>query len=73
MVKIRLRRMGARRHLSTASSLLTPRCPRDGRFIEEIVLTIPWAEARTSRSISSAQVLDIQRCSAYRNCTRPAY
>ena len=50
MVKIRLRRLGAKKAPSTALWWLTPGFPRDGRFIEEIGTYNPCVSPRRSRS-----------------------
>ena len=42
MVKIRLRRMGAKKAPFYRIVVADSRYPRDGRFIEEIGSTIPW-------------------------------
>ena len=42
MVKIRLRRMGAKKTPFYRIVVADSRYPRDGRFIEEIALTIRW-------------------------------
>lgn len=45
MVKIRLRRMGAKKAPYYRIVVADSRCPRDGRFIEEIGTYDPMAEA----------------------------
>lgn len=42
MVKIRLRRMGAKKAPFYRIVVADSRCPRDGRFIEEIGTYDPW-------------------------------
>ncbi len=54
MVKIRLRRMGAKKAPYYRIVVADSRCPRDGRFIEEIGTYDPLADSQNSRSISSA-------------------
>ena len=44
MVKIRLRRMGAKKSPFYRIVVADSRCPRDGRFIEEIGTYDPMAE-----------------------------
>ena len=44
MVKIRLRRMGAKKATFYRIVVADSRCPRDGRFIEEIGTYDPMAE-----------------------------
>ena len=44
MVKIRLRRMGAKKAPYYRIILADSRCPRDGRFIEELGTYDPMAE-----------------------------
>ena len=44
MVKIRLRRMGAKKAPYYRMVVADSRCPRDGRFIEEIGTYDPMAE-----------------------------
>ena len=44
MVKIRLRRMGAKKATIYRIVVADSRCPRDGRFIEEIGTYDPMAE-----------------------------
>lgn len=44
MVKIRLRRMGAKKSPYYRIVVADSRCPRDGRFIEEIGTYDPMAE-----------------------------
>ena len=44
MVKIRLRRMGAKKAPYYRIVVADSRCPRDGRFIEEIGTYDPMAE-----------------------------
>ena len=44
MVKIRLRRMGAKKNPYYRIVVADSRCPRDGRFIEEIGTYDPMAE-----------------------------
>ena len=44
MVKIRLRRMGAKKAPYYRISVADSRCPRDGRFIEELGTYDPMAE-----------------------------
>ena len=44
MVKIRLRRMGAKKAPFYSIVVADSRCPRDGRFIEEIGTYDPMAE-----------------------------
>ena len=44
MVKIRLRRMGAKKSPFYSIVVADSRCPRDGRFIEEIGTYDPMAE-----------------------------
>ena len=44
MVKIRLRRMGAKKAPYYRIIVADSRCPRDGRFIEELVTYDPMAE-----------------------------
>ena len=44
MVKIRLRRMGAKKEPFYRIVVADSRCPRDGRFIEEIGTYDPMAE-----------------------------
>ena len=72
MVKIRLRRMGAKKAPFYRIVVADSRCPRDGRFIEEIGTYDGRGREHQGRS-RARKVLDIQRCSAYRNRTRPAY
>ena len=55
MVKIRLRRMGAKKAPYYRIVVADSRCPRDGRFIEEIGTYDPMAEGDNIRSISNAQ------------------
>ena len=45
MVKIRLRRMGAKKAPYYRIVVADSRCPRDGRFIEEIGTYDPMAES----------------------------
>ena len=45
MVKIRLRRMGAKKAPYYRIVVADSRCPRDGRFIEEIGVYDPAAES----------------------------
>lgn len=44
MVKIRLRRMGAKKAPYYRIIVADSRCPRDGRFIEELGIYDPMAE-----------------------------
>ena len=44
MVKIRLRRMGAKKAPYYRIIVADSRCPRDGRFIEELGIYYPMAE-----------------------------
>ena len=44
MVKIRLRRMGAKKAPYYRIVVADSRCPRDGRFIEEVGLYDPMAD-----------------------------
>ena len=44
MVKIRLRRMGAKKAPSYRIVVADPPCPRDGRFIEEVGVYDPMAD-----------------------------
>ena len=46
MVKIRLRRMGAKKAPFYRIVVADSRCPRDGRFIEEIGTYDPMAEGK---------------------------
>ena len=45
MVKIRLRRMGAKKEPFYRIVVADSRCPRDGRFIEELGTYDPMAES----------------------------
>ena len=54
MVKIRLRRMGAKKAPFYRVVVADSRFPRDGRFIEEIGTTIPAFPPLRSRSTPSA-------------------
>ncbi len=47
MVKIRLRRMGAKKAPFYRIVVADSRCPRDGRFIEEIGTYDPMAEGES--------------------------
>ena len=49
MVKIRLRRMGAKKAPFYRIVVADSRCPRDGRFIEEIGTYDPMAEGENSK------------------------
>ena len=56
MVKIRLRRMGAKKASYYRIVVADSRCPRDGRFIEEALApTTRWLRAISSRSTWSVQ------------------
>ena len=55
MVKIRLRRMGAKKAPYYRIVVADSRSPRDGRFIEEIGMYDPMAEGEKIRSTWSAQ------------------
>ena len=48
MVKIRLRRMGAKKAPYYRIIVADSRCPRDGRFIEELGTYDPMAEGEQS-------------------------
>ena len=54
MVKIRLRRMGAKKAPFYRVVVADSRYPRDGRFIEEIGTTIPACPPRRSASTLTA-------------------
>ena len=49
MVKIRLRRMGAKKAPFYRIVVADSRCPRDGRFIEEIGTYDPMAEGERAK------------------------
>lgn len=55
MVKIRLRRMGAKKAPYYRVVVADSRCPRDGRFIEEIGTYDPMAEG------ANKIVVDVER------------
>ena len=55
MVKIRLRRMGAKKAPYYRIVVADSRCPRDAASSRRSELMIPWQRAITSRSISNAQ------------------
>ena len=55
MVKIRLRRMGAKKAPYYRIVVADSRCPRDGRFIEEIGTYDPMAEG------ANKMVVDVER------------
>ena len=50
MVKIRLRRMGAKKAPFYRIVVADSRCPRDGRFIEEIGTYDPMAEGENIKT-----------------------
>ena len=69
MVKIRLRRMGAKKAPFYRIVVADSRCPRDGRFIEEIGTYDPMAEGENIK-------VDLERAKYWisnGNRTRPAY
>ena len=64
MVKIRLRRMGAKKAPYYRIVVADSRSPRDGRFIEELGIYDPMADGE--------KIKDLERRSAHRYRTRPA-
>ena len=73
MVKIRLRRMGAKKAPYYRIVVADSRSPRDGRFIEEIGTYDPLNETAPLRVDTRArQVLDRQRRPADRHRQGPA-
>ena len=74
MVKIRLRRMGAKKAPFYRIVVADSRCPRDGRFIEEIGTYDPMAESdKLKRRSGARKVLDRQRRTADRYRPRPSH
>ena len=66
-VKIRLRRMGAKRAPFYRVVVADSRYPRDGRFIEEIGTYDPTKDpAAVNIDAEKAKKMDIQRSSAHR-------
>ena len=73
MVKIRLRRMGAKKAPYYRIVVADSRSPRDGRFIEEIGTYDPLSETKLpARRHRARQLLDRQRCPADRHRQGPA-
>ena len=63
-VKIRLKRMGAKKAPFYRIVVADSRSPRDGRFIEESNGRAKGCKSRCRQS----KRLDFQRCSTYRYC-----
>ncbi len=72
MVKIRLRRMGAKKAPYYRIVVADSRSPRDGRFIEEIGTYDPLNESEKLKVDLERQVLDRERRAADRHRQGPA-
>ena len=72
MVKIRLRRMGAKKAPYYRIVVADSRSPRDGRFIEEIGTYDPLNESEKLKVDLERQVLDRERRPADRHRQGPA-
>ena len=71
MVKIRLRRMGAKKNPYYRIVVADSRCPRDGRCIEEIGTYDPLAESGDCHCRRrEGQAVDQERRSAHRYGSR---
>lgn len=65
MLKIRLKRMGAKKAPFYRIVVSDARSPRDGRFVEEIGYYNPLNKELKVNN-EKCQQLDFQRCTAYR-------
>ena len=69
-VKIRLRRMGAKKAPFYRVVVADSRYPRDGRFIEEIGYYNPLKSP--AEVVIEGKAVDLERCSAYRHRKSPS-